>query len=163
MRRHCPRKNMRVDVAVHLLSRKRCGGLVSAISSMACMARSAKRADSTKIVGVGLDLEPHGGCRNEVIIEPVSVAVGDRCFLRGEGDSHLSVGISRAVPAGQRIGVKRLLPLELEDPLTGIRFAGLRGFAFLLHDTGDRHGLGGGKDRSPNQAQRLARGSAYLA
>src|SRR5689334_17977800 len=78
-----------------------------------------------EIVGVGLELETHRRRRNDVIAEAALVTVGDRRFLRGEGHPHLRVGVARAVPAGQWIGAQGLLPLELEQPATGVGLARL--------------------------------------
>src|SRR3954451_18328215 len=66
-----------------------------------------------EIVGVGLKLEPDGPRGNEVIIEPVLVAISDRRFAGGEGHPPLRVGVARPIPARQRIGAERLLPFEL--------------------------------------------------
>src|SRR4051812_34471057 len=55
---------------------------------------------STKIVGVGLQLQFHRRGGNEVVGKAVLVAISDRCFLARAGDPHLGVGISGTVPAG---------------------------------------------------------------
>jgi hypothetical protein len=74
-----------------------------------------------------------------VVLEPVLVAVSDRRFLRPEIDPHLSIRIALAIPAGQRIRPERLLPLELQDPATGIRISRLGSLALKLGDAGDGH------------------------
>jgi len=93
----------------------------------------------TKIVGVGLDLEPDGRGGDDVIVEPVLLAVGDCRFLRGKGDSDLGVGVAGSVPSRERVRPKRLLALEFKHPLAGPGISGLGGLAFLLEDAGDRH------------------------
>ena len=82
---------------------------------------------SAEIVGVGLDLKPHGRGGDDMIIEAVLVAVGDCGLPRSESHPHLRVGVAGPVPPRQRVGAKRLLPLELQDPLSRVRIAGLGG------------------------------------
>src|SRR6185437_1784771 len=107
-------------------------------SSAAPLCRCYGRS-STEIVGVSLDFEPNRRRRHEMIVEPSAFAVGDRSLFRGENHPHLRVGVAGAVPAGQRIRPKRLLPLELEDPLAGIGLARLGRLAFVLEDARDGH------------------------
>src|SRR6478672_3955357 len=74
-----------------------------------------------------------------MIVEPALLAVGDRRFLAVERDAHLRPRVPRPVPAGQRVGAERLLPLELEDPLARIGLSRLGGLALLLGDAGNGH------------------------
>src|SRR5689334_10320377 len=82
--------------------------------------------NSTEIVGVGLQLHPDRRRWNDGVFQPVLVAISDRGFLGAAGHPHLGIGVARAVPAGQRIGPQRLLPLELQQPQAGVGLAGLR-------------------------------------
>jgi hypothetical protein len=94
---------------------------------------------STKIVGVGLQLEADRRRGHDVVLEPMFVTIGDRRVLRLEVDPHLRAGIARPVPAGQRIGAKRLLALKLQEPFASIGLSGLRRPALQLRDAGDGH------------------------
>src|SRR5438874_4848913 len=53
-----------------------------------------------EIVGVGLELEPDGRRRNDVVFEPVPTAISDGCFPGREGHAHLGFGVARPVPPG---------------------------------------------------------------
>src|SRR6476646_2809316 len=94
---------------------------------------------STKIVGVGLELEAHRCGGHDMVLKPVLVAVGDCRVLRLEGDAHLRPRVARSIPAGERVRAEGLLPLELQQPLAGIGLAGLRGLALELRDARDGH------------------------
>src|SRR5687768_6247801 len=76
-----------------------------------------------------------------MILQALALAEGDRLFLRLEVDLDLRVRVAGAVPAGQRVGPKRLLPLELQQPQAVVGLAGLGRAAVELGDTGDRHQL----------------------
>src|SRR5205085_11243449 len=78
---------------------------------------------STKIVGVGLDLEPHWRRGHDVIGKAVALAISDRRFLGREVHADLRPRVARTVPPGQRIGMLCLLPFELELPAGGIGLA----------------------------------------
>src|SRR6476620_4365484 len=97
-------------------------------------------ARSTEIVGVGLDLELDRWGEDDVVLQAVFSAVGDGRVLGLEGQAYLRAGIARAVPAGQRVGSKRLLALEFQEPAPGIGLARLGRPAFDFGDAGNRHG-----------------------
>ena len=78
---------------------------------------------STEIVGVGLKPQPGRRRRDDVVAEPVPIAVGDRCLLAREGHPDLRIGVARAVPPGQRVGPQGLLTLKLDQPAAGIGLA----------------------------------------
>lgn len=67
--------------------------------------------------------------------------IGQCGVLGGEDDADLRVCIARAIPAGQRVRTLWLGALELQQPLAGIRFAGLGGFTLKLRDARDGHEL----------------------
>src|SRR5438270_12210257 len=94
---------------------------------------------STEIVGVSLYFHPDRRRWNEVMVEAVFLAIADRCFLRGEVDAHLRVGVPRPVPACQRIRPLRLLSFKFQQPVSCIRLARLRSLAFEFGDAGDGH------------------------
>src|SRR5438270_4118036 len=95
--------------------------------------------NSTKIVGVGLELQTHRRRGDDVVLKAVPVAISDRRLFGREGHAHLRVGVARSVPARERIGAQRLLPFEFEQPAPGIRLARLGRLAFQLCNSVDGH------------------------
>ena len=107
---------------------------------------------STKIVGVGLKAQPDRRRRDDVVAEAVPIAVGDRRLLARESHPDLRIGVARAVPPGQRIGPKGLLPLKLEQPAARIGLAGLGRPAVGFGNSRDGHDVrAGGKVLGANQ------------
>lgn len=107
---------------------------------------------STEIVGVGLKPQAGRGRRDDVVAEPVPIAISDRCLLAREGHPDLRIGVARAVPPGQRIGPQGLLTLKLDQPAAGIGLAGLGRPAIELGNSRDGHDArAGGKVLGANQ------------
>jgi hypothetical protein len=86
----------------------------------------AARGGLAEIVGVGLELQSDGRRGQDMVLEPMLLAISDRGIFRGERHAHLRIGVAGTIPAGERIGAKRLLPFELEQPQAGVRLARLR-------------------------------------
>lgn len=107
---------------------------------------------STEIIGVGLKFQPDRRCGHDVVLEAMLFAVIDRRLPRRTSNPHLRFGVTRSVPAGQRIRSQRLLTLELDEPAAGVGFARLGCLAIKFGNAGDGHRFRRGKVRFLNQA-----------
>src|SRR5438270_4602102 len=92
-----------------------------------------------EIVGVGLELQPHGRRRDDVEFQPVLLAISDRGLFCRECEAHLRLGVARSVLSGQRISTLRLTALALELPAAGMSLARLGRLTLHLGNSGDGH------------------------